>query len=542
MPLRSFALVVVCALGASCVGDFVFAAPPDDPAAVAKAIDRAIQQRLDAEKIPASPQADDGEFLRRVYFDVIGRPPTLDEATAFLDDTRQDKRTRLIDELLARPEYGQFHATRWRDLLVDRSSDMNQVRSGFSWEFITWMTDALNADRGWNEIVADLLTVEGQAKTNPASLLLLANRMNSFPKPEDVVGTSSELFLGLQLRCAQCHDHPYVAEWKQDDFWGLAAFFSQLRDHNMDGNGGSRDPIFSEKPIEDPKKATSYVNQMKRLALIPPEPKPQIAVPDGGRPGETLRVVPAKFFLGERPKLNDDEAYRPQFAAWLTSIENPYFAKAAANRTWALLLGVGLVNPIDDMTPENPASHPEVLDRLAREFAASGFSTKYLIRCICNSAAYQRTSRPLPGNAADRTLFSHQAIRLLSPDQMVDAVSIASGRTPPTGKNRDRSTEYFATKDAKASAVEFSHGISQFLYQMNGNGSINPPTYLGKATQGKNVDEAATALYIGVLSRRPTAEELSLVKRFVGETSNSQQAYKDLYWTLVNGAEFYFVH
>ena len=454
----------------------------------------------------------------------------------------QDKRTRLIDELLARPEYGLHFATIWRDLLVDRSSDMSQVRGIFSWDFVTWLAKGFNDDRGWNELVTEMLVAKGEAKTNPATTLLLANRMNAFPRPEAIVATSGKLFLGIQIGCAQCHDHPYVDEWTHDDFWGLAAFFSQLRDHNMDGNGGSQNPNLLETPITDAEKNKRYTNQLKRLALIPPEPGAQIAVPDGSKPGEALRMVSAKYLLGDEPELDEVGPYRPQFAAWLTAKDNPYFAKAAVNRLWAHFFATGLVNPIDDMSPLNPPTHPELLDLLAQNLVDADFQFKHLVRCLCNRAAYQRTSRPLPENAADRELFSHATLKLLSPDQMVDAVSIASGRPPAAGKNREQSTAYFVTKEADAPATEFSHGIPQFLYQMNGGAANNGPTYLGKITGGKTPDEAITGLFLSVLSRRPTPAELDKIKQFVAGSGNPNQAYRDVYWVLINSAEFLFVH
>jgi hypothetical protein len=513
-----------------------------EPLQVAQQIEQQIQAKLAEARIPASPAADDAEFLRRVYLDITGRIPTCDQAVAFLDDNSADKRAKLIDELLNRPEYGLHLATIWRDLMIDRSSDMNGVRSNYSWEFVTWLARQLNDDRGWNEIVTDMLVAEGEAKTNPATTLILANRMNDFPRPEILIGSVGKLFLGIQIGCAQCHDHPYVNEWHQDDFWGLAAFFSQLRDHNMDANGGSRAPVLKETPIEDAERDRRYANQLKRLALIPAEPGAKIAVPDGSAPGETLRVVNAKFLLGDQPALSEQGPYRPQFAAWLTADVNPYFAKAAVNRLWAHFFAIGLVNPIDDMSPLNRPSHPEILDLLAKELVAADFRLKHLVRCVCNSPAYQRTARPLPGNAADRSLFSHHAVKPLSADQMVDALSIASGRAPPTGKNRDQLTAIFATKEADAPAAEFSHGIPQFLYQMNSGNANQGPTYLGRITAGKSAEEAITGLYLSVLSRQPNAAELDRVKRFIADSGNPNQAYRDVYWVLINSAEFMFAH
>ena len=169
---------------------------------LSKEIDRLIQQKLTQAKIPASPRADDGEFLRRVYLDITGRIPTYEQTTAFLASTDADKRAKLIDELLTRPEYGVNFATIWRDRIVDRAPDNNQARQSFSWEFITWLADGFNKDRGWNDLVAAIVAAEGEAKTTPQTTFILANRMNGFPRPADLTSTIGRLFMGIQMRLA----------------------------------------------------------------------------------------------------------------------------------------------------------------------------------------------------------------------------------------------------------------------------------------------------------------------------------------------------
>lgn len=229
-------------------------APAPAQVPLSKEIDRLVQEQLDQAKIPASPRADDAEFLRRVSLDITGRIPTYEQATAFLASQDADKRAKLIDELLTRPEYGTHFATLWRDRTVDRGPDNNQARNEFSWDFINWLADGFNKDRGWNAMVSDILSADGEAKKNPPTMFILANRMNGFPRPADLASTTGRLFMGIQLRCAQCHDHPYVDDWKQDDFWGVAAFFAQLRDHNVENDGNTRNPIYWDKAIADEKK------------------------------------------------------------------------------------------------------------------------------------------------------------------------------------------------------------------------------------------------------------------------------------------------
>jgi hypothetical protein len=518
------------------------ASPPrNEPAAVARTLDQIIQAQLDANKVPPSPRSDDAEFLRRAYLDITGRIPTLEQAAAFLADKQADKRAKLIDELLARPEFGRHIATIWRDLIVDRTQEMNQARQA-SWDFIDWMSGRLNQGAGWDEVVSDMLTAEGQSKKSPTTLFVLANRNAEFPRAENIVGSVGKLFMGINIRCAQCHDHPFVKAWKQDDFWGMAAFFGQVRDHTLDPNGGSPNPTFSDRPNPDPKKETAYVSRIKRQGLIPPMAGPSIAIPTSADPTKTARLAAAKYFLANAPTLDDKEPYRHRFAAWLTAPDNPYFARAAVNRFWALFFGRGLVNPIDDMGPNHPASHPELLALLEKEFQTSGFDLKHLIRCICNSAAYQRTSRPLPTNKEDNRSLSHMAIKQLNAEQMYDSLNIAVGRVATFNKDRDRSTAIFATREADDDPTELSHGIPQFLHQMNG-GLANGNTYIAsRFTQGKSKEEAIKNMYLGILSRTPRTSEIETATAFVDKSATPQDGYRDLVWALMNSAEFMFNH
>jgi hypothetical protein len=540
--IDSSRLWVLAIATAMLLGPLSAPAAGGEPSAVVRQIDQIIQARLDQQKVPASPPADDAEFLRRVYLDLTGRIPTYEQTTAFLARTEADKRARLIDELLSRPEYGQHFATIWRDLMVDRSAEMSQVRQLFSWDFITWLADAFNQGRGWNDIVTAMLTAEGEAKKNPAATFILANRMNEFPRPENLVGSAGKLFMGMHIRCAQCHNHPYVESWKQDDFWGMAAFFGQLRDITTDPNGGSRAPTFVERPNPDAKKETGYLNRLKRQGMIPPLKGPQIAIPTIADPTQTLRVVQAKFFLSESPKLEDEGPYRPAFAAWLTSRDNGYFARAAVNRWWAHFFAQGIVNPVDDMGPNRTPSHPELLALLEKEFQASGFDLKHLIRCICNTQAYQRTSRPLPGNKDDSQLFSHMPLKQLTADQMFDALCIAVGRAVVVGKNRDQQTAIFATKDADDNPTELSHGIPQFLKQMNASVASGNNNVANRYTQGKSKEQAIEALYLGILSRPPRPKEAERMLAYLDRAANPQEAYRDVLWVLINSAEFMFNH
>ena len=545
LPRREAGFFIACLIVGLIWGGIAAAADPRttqpaDPSILAAAIDAEIQKKLDENKVPASPPAEDAEFMRRVYLDITGRIPTLDQTSAFLASSETDKRARLIDELLARPEYGQYFATIWRDLLVDRTPEMSQARD-YSWKFVDWMTDGFNQGRGWNEIVKALLVAEGAATENPTTLFILANVGNDdIPRAENITRSVGKLFMGMQISCAQCHNHPFVKEWKQDDFWGMAAFFGQIRDHTFDGNGGSPKPTYSEKPNPDAKKELANNRRIVKQGLLPPVDGPRIAIPSSANPTQTLRIVPAKFFLGDTPTLDETGPYRPSFAEWLTSRDNPYFARASANRLWAHFFGRGFVAPADNFSPGNPPSNPQALALLEKEFAGCGFDQKHLIRVICNTQVYQRTSRPLPENKADDKLCSHMTLRQLTADQMFDSLNVVLGRKISVGKDRDNSTAIFATREADDSPTDFSHGIPQFLYQMNSGAANVGQSFVSRFTKSKIKTECIRNLYLGVLSRPPTPKEVEYMVEFLEKSKTPQDGYYEMFWALINSAEFMF--
>ncbi len=513
---------------------------------LSRRIDGIVQKGLEKAKLSASPRSDDVDFLRRVYLDITGRIPTMAQAVAFLDDSNPGKRAKLIDELLSRPEYGFYFALRWNELIVDRTADKRLTRAFNSPAFHDWLTAQFNKGTGWDEIVRAMLTAEGDFKTNPAGTFIMSNRVNGFPRPEDIASMTGRLFMGLNVRCAQCHDHPSVDQWLQKDFWGMAAFFGQVRDHSLQLNTGdeNRNPKWAETPNPDAKIEKGYMSRLRSVGQIPPQVGPRIAIPRGNDPTAISSIVDAKFFLSATPALPDTGPYRPKFAAWLTSKENPYFARASVNRLWAHFFARGLVNPIDDMTPQNAPSHPELLDLLEREFKASGFNTKQMVRAICNSETYQRSSRPTKENREDQEWYSHMPMRVLNPHQLLDSYSLALSRTVPIlFGNRDAWTANFMPQDADEPATNLTQGIPQFLQMMNGN--LGSGFTLPKAIGGKKRDEAINILYLTALSRRPRAEELERMLAHVERRAKmkgvaNDRGYMDVYWVLLNSAEFAF--
>jgi uncharacterized protein DUF1549/uncharacterized protein DUF1553 len=490
-------------------------------AALSQRIDEVILQRLTAEKVPASPLADDAEFLRRVYLDITGVIPTAEQAKKFLDSKDPDKRAKLIDELLASLGFGRHMADIWSDLIIPKSSENQRLQPA---PLTDWLEKQFNENKPWDKLVYDLLTSSGPQDENGAVTFFLAN-----PTADKMNDVATRLFMGVQLQCAQCHNHPFT-KWKQDEYWGMAMFFTKVRPDNLrqaQKNGNT--PSITE---------------------------------GGGRPNnkqklpESAKMVPPKFLQGEQPKVNDKEPYRPILAKWMTASENPFFAKAMVNRVWSQFFGRGFVNAVDDMHEKNQASHPELLDELSAQFVASGFDVKHLVRTICNSQTYQRTSRPLAGNEEDVALFSHVAVRTLTPEQLFDSLEAVVGKTQQQrgagrqagGKGVPRSPRaqfvaFFETDDG-ADPTEYGAGIPQALRLMNSAQLNNGGALLNQAAKaGAKPADVIETLYLATLSRRPNeAETNRLVARVDAAGKESRKVYSDILWALLNSSEFTLNH
>ncbi|MCE9531299.1 MAG: PSD1 and planctomycete cytochrome C domain-containing protein, partial [Planctomycetes bacterium] len=433
------------------------------PAAIAKKIDEAIEARLKSEKQSPAAQADDAEFLRRAYVELNGRIPAADRVVAFLDDRDPEKRAKLIDSLLAAPEYGRYFGGLMAAKITVEEPNLRP-------NLEKWLAEGFNGSRGWDVIVRDLINANGNG---PETSFVMSNADNKVPQPEKLAGAMARLFLGQQLQCAECHNHPFT-DWKQTDFWAMAAFFS--RTMVKKAPGGVAD---SETPLAkaNVKKGSEPVGAVIAISAT------------AGKAAGT--IVKAKFLQGEEPKLDDKGPYRPALANWVTAADNPFFAEAAVNRIWAHFFGRGLVNPIDDMSPENPATHPEVLHALADEFRASGYDQKHLIRCICMTQAYQRTSRG--AKKSDDPLFAHMAAQVMLPEALYDSLTLATGLKeidiaayissggrggqPSKGASRAKFIRFFNTRELDAATTEFTHGIPQALGLLNSS-VFNKPTPL----------------------------------------------------------------
>jgi ferric-dicitrate binding protein FerR (iron transport regulator) len=503
-------------------------APSRDAKPLAGAIDAEIDRLLAEREVQPSPPADDAEFLRRAFLDLTGRVPTYRQAVAFLGDTSADKRSRLIDSLLASRAFGEHFGTVWRHLLAP--PDYTFSTKGLQRDtFSPWLADQINAGRGWDAIVRDLLTAAGPVKDTPQAAFLMANADNFQPRPERIAGSVASRFWGVQLRCAECHDHPF-AHWKKADFWGTAAFFDRLR---FTGFKGGVVPSLVEGAAPEPEK--------RKGKGEPAEKQP-------------AAVVKARFLGGAEPALPETGAIRPTFAAWATSAENPFFARATSNRLWAHFFGRGLAQPLDDMEGGR-LSHPALLQRLSRELVDAGFDLKHLARAICTSRAYQRTSRPLPGNETDRVAFSHMALKPLSPEALYDALVVTTSidkteayqRRPGKGKGQSNAEPDWPTRDEFARVFRVAGqgdeaaptaGIPQVLRLLNGP-MLNGPSPLVERLVAEElpVAEALDRLYLSVLTRKPTAEEVEQLSAYVARRKEVREGYRGVLWVLLNSGE-----
>lgn len=512
------------------------ARPALKPAEVAQRIDREIAAKLAAAKMPASPRSSDAEFLRRVYLDITGKPPAAEVTKAFLHDSSPDKRARLVDKLLASPEYGQHFAERW--LNVFRQMSVNERE----WEpapFLTWLAERFNGDKGWDATVRDMLSVSGLFAEQPQASFYYYNAdMQGKFEPKIMVGNLSQIFLGVQLQCAECHNHPF-SDYKQKDFWGLAAFFSITQTPNNPPNTrGVRDNLPKQKP-----KAGSQVS---------------ITIPQGEARNAGTKVR-ARFLGGVEPELDPGVSFRPALASWLTAKDNRQFAQASVNRLWAHFFARGFVNPLNDFGDHNAPSHPELLDFLAEEFVVSGFDYKHLIRGICLSEVYQRTTHVVKGNetAEAEPLFARMASKVLTPEELYDALCVAlevpeiapptdpkkkgnkNAKGPPPPSPRSLFVKFFRNPGDVDEPTELKVGVPHVLKMMN-EAAFNTGGKVVErvAASAKSREEAIDELFIAVLARLPSATERERFTAFAARQKSADEAYRRIVWVLINSSEF----
>ncbi|MFN4260560.1 MAG: DUF1549 and DUF1553 domain-containing protein [Gemmataceae bacterium] len=510
-------------------------APPGplDAQALAQRIDFLINQQLAEHNTAPAGATEDAEFLRRVYLDIGGRIPPVSEVRAFLNDSSPDKRRRVVERLLESPYYVSNFTSVWREQMVPENNNP-QLRFVVN-NFEIWLRQQIRDNAPYDALVRELITAPVNLQGGPAGRPVnpaagAGNpigyyQVNEF-KAENLAASTSRMFLGVKLECAQCHDHPFNS-WSRQQFWEYAAFFSGVQPQGPNN-------FF----------AAGRENPQSREIKIP----------------GTEKLVQARFLDDTEPAWDNQLGTRAILAAWMTSADNPYFARAAVNRLWAHFFGIGLIEPVDEPGDDNPPSHPELLDELAQQFAYHQFDLKYVIQAIVLSKTYQRVSvSPPSGQDEDPRLFARMAVKGLTAEQLFDSLVQATGyREQPApnqriafGGNTPRAEflNKFASQDKK---TEKQTSILQALSLMNGR-FIADATSLERSENLAAIADAPfldtpgriETLFLAALSRKPRPDELQRLVSYVergGAKNDPRSALADVFWVLLNSSEFMLNH
>lgn len=494
-------------------------------------IDELVLDKLASLNIPPSPPAGDSEFIRRAFLDTIGVLPTADETRRFLDDTAADKRDRLIESLLARPEFVDYWTYKWSDLLLvnlerltfgsPNNTDVNPL-----WAYYSWIRNRVEANTPWDQLVAELITASGSNLQNGAANFFLLHQ-----DPLDLAETTTVAFLGTSINCARCHNHP-LEKWTNNQYYAFANLFARVRAKAAPG---------------------------RNETIIFTSAEGELIQPLVGRP-----QPPAPL---DGPPLDFDSATdrRRHLADWLTAPDNPHFSRSITNRVWANFFGVGLVEKVDDMRASNPASNEVLLSAAADYLVRHRFDLKVLMRAILQSAAYQRTSAPLAENAADDRFYSRYYPKRLMAEVLLDAVShVTAVPTPfkgyPSGWRAlqlpsSTVNSYFLATFGRPERIvtcdcerSSEPSMVQVLHISNGetlNGKLQAKgNAIDRALSAKIGDgELVDELFLSALSRPPTADEKRrLLAELAAARDDRRQALEDLYWGVLSSREFLFNH
>ena len=509
--------------------------------AIVEYINSRIRQGWTDNEISASAVADDAEWVRRVYLDIVGHIPPAEEVEKFIENDDKAKRLKLIDELLDSPDYVRNWTNIWTNLTIGRQTPDRVSRLGMR----KFFRESFTKNRPWNEIVYDLVSATGHFERNGAVNYLLA-QMQMPDEGVQATAKTTRLFMGIQVQCTQCHNHPFN-DWQQSQFWEFNSFFRQMKreDHERyDERTGRMVDDYSE--LVQTNLMKPYVTYEKRSGVL------EVAYPKFF--DETIDEAQTDLQMDRRQKL----------AELMSQGDQPWVAKAMVNRMWGQFFGYGFTRPVDDMGPHNPASHPELLDRLADEFIKSGYDVKQLIRWIANSEAYNLTSQFNKTNDIDNPsageipLFSHMYIKVFSPEQLYDSLIISteahkSGRTSwdSAEQERQRWMQQFVIAfdtDEADEVTQFNGTIPQALMMMNSElirNAINcqPGSYLHTVLTGPgSASKKLNTLYQATLGRKPTRTELSKFNIVTRGYTSQLDAFQDVFWALLNSNEFILNH
>lgn len=507
-------------------------------------INRQLQTRWEEEEVTPSPRADDAEWIRRVYLDLAGHIPPVEAVEAFLADESPRKRAELVDRLLDEPSYVRHWTTIWTNLLIGRSESRDVSRPAMQ----KYLRESFAENRPWDEMVVDFIGAEGNFEEQGETNFLLAH-LNNEAVPATAI--TARVFLGIQVHCTQCHDHPFN-DWKQEQFWTLNSFFQQTKRIRRRVSTDSAEPKITTELASISVGGPTYYETLRGV----------------------MRVAYPRF-EGDRISIAPDVNRRAELAKLMVQGEKPQVAEALVNRLWGHFFGYSFTRRVDDMGPHSPPSHPDVLDRLARAFVYHGYDMKQLIRWICNTEAYHLTSRFNETNGRDDPaigelpLFSRMYVKSMTAEQVYDSLIMATSAHNARASSWEAAEEQrqqwlqqfviaFET-DENDEAVVFEGTVPQALMMMNGDlmaGALGAQrgTFFEEvlSSEGSEIDKVRK-LCLSALSREPTPQELAAVRKLLrqrlstAKTRAAREAavvetLQDIFWAYLNSNEFVLVH
>lgn len=541
--LASRILAIAIFLAASAIPGSLNAEKPS-VSKTAQQIDRLIAEEVFKPDTKLAAKVGDAIFLRRAWLDIVGDIPTPEHVTAFLLDSAPNKRQRVVNDLLNDPQYGQNWARYWRDVVLYRKLEGRSAVVANP--LVVELTQRFNDNESWSDIAVDFITASGDIREKGMAAIHAAQDART----EETAAEMSRIFLGIQIQCCQCHDHPYD-HWKREQFHEFAAFFPRL----------------TLRAVVTPTRRSFEVVVDNRASGKRPAPvadsrrgQEEHFMPDLDDPSAPGTRMQPRFFLtsAELPFGSLDAERRGSVAKWMT--ENPWFAKAFVNRMWSELVGEGFYEPIDDIGPDRTPTAPKALEHLSKSFESSGYDVKWLFRVICATDAYQRESRPR--READGTPFVANVAQPLRSDQLFNAILTALESEEPgyTTANRRGPQAMAAAYGSNSVRIAFDgifgydpsdpresvvSSIPQALAMMNGTRlnldirAVRRDTVLGRLLEDIPEDALLVdELYLRALSRQPTKKERAIALRLCRASNDRAAVFEDLFWALLNSSEF----
>ncbi len=485
-------------------------------------IDELVNNKLEKLRILPSDVCDDRTFLRRATIDLVGLLPTESEYNEFMNDKSADKRAKLVDRLIDRPEFSEIWALKWAEILLVRTINNRVDRKG-AYLYSKWLTDQIRENVPFDKVVKELLATSGGNFRKPAT-----NYYQTQPDALKTAENTAQVFMGIRTQCAQCHNHPFD-RWTMDDYYSFASFFSQV----------------GRKQGEDPRETIIY--NRGSGGLNHPVKK---------------QSLPPKYLGGPAPETEGKDR-REVLATWLASADNPFFATSVANRVWDHFFGMGIVQPVDDIRVSNPPSNPELFEALGEHFTQYDYNLRQLVRDICNSQTYQRSTERNASNEDDEKNFAHGNVRRIRAESLLDCINEVTQQSDkftslPSGAHAVQiadgaiSTYFLSTfgrssrETVCAADVKTDPTLSQSLHLLNGTtieGKVSGGNLVKRLLdQKKSPEQVIGTLYLRCLSRKPSEEELSKLLAVVDAEKDKQKALEDIFWAVLNSREFVFNH